>query len=67
LLLGHGLIALLSPTIVEQTGVDVGLLHFRAIELILIPGLIALASLVGLLPAVAAYRTDIARSLTATP
>ena len=67
LLLGHGLIAVLSPVIVEQTGVAVGLLHFRPIELILIPGLIALASLVGYLPAVAAYRTDVARSLTATP
>ncbi len=67
LLLGHGLIGLLSPVIVEQTGVAVGLLHFRAAELILIPGLIALASLVGYLPAVAAYRTDVARSLTATP
>jgi putative ABC transport system permease protein len=67
LLLGHGLIALLSPVIVEQTGVVVGLLQFRPIELILIPGLILLASLVGYLPAVAAYRTDVARSLTATP
>jgi len=67
LLLGHGLIVLLSPVIVEQTGVAVGLLQFRLIELILIPGLILLASLVGYLPAVAAYRTDVARSLTATP
>ena len=67
LLLGHGLIALLSPVIVEQTGVVVGLLQFRPVELVLIPGLILLASLVGYLPAVAAYRTDVARSLTATP
>jgi putative ABC transport system permease protein len=67
LLLGHGLIAALSPVIVEQTGVAVGLLHFRLIELILIPGLIVLASLVGYLPAVAAYRTDVAKSLTVTP
>ncbi len=67
LLLGHGLIGLLSPVIVEQTGVAVGLLHFRAAELILIPGLIALASLVGYLPAAAAYRTGVARSRTATP
>jgi putative ABC transport system permease protein len=67
LLLGHGLIVLLSPVIVEQTGVAVNLLQFRPIELILIPGLILLASLVGYLPAVAAYRTDVARSLIATP
>ena len=33
----------------------------------LIPGLIVLAILVGFLPAVAAYRTDVARSLSANP
>ncbi len=67
LLLGHGLIWALGPMIAEQTGVNVGALHFQMIELILIPGLIVLASLCGYLPAVAAYRTDVARSLTATP
>jgi len=67
LVLGHGLIGALSPIIFEQTQVAVGLLHFRPIELVLIPGLIVLASLVGYLPAVAAYRTDVARSLTTTP
>ena len=63
LLLAHGLIGLLGPLIVEQTGVAVGILQFQASELILIPGLILLASLVGYLPAVSAYRTDVARSL----
>jgi putative ABC transport system permease protein len=67
LMLGHGLIGLLSPMIVEQTGVTVGLLQFRTLELILIPGLIVLASAVGYLPALSAYRTDVARSLTASP
>jgi putative ABC transport system permease protein len=67
LLLGHGLIGLLGPVILEQTGVSVGLLQFRLIELVLIPGLIVLASAVGYLPAMTAYRTDVARSLTATP
>jgi hypothetical protein len=43
------------------------MLDFRAIELILIPGLIALASIVGYLPAVAAYRTDVGKSLIANP
>jgi len=32
-------------------------------ELMLVPGLIVLAVLVGLLPAISAYRTDVARSL----
>ena len=46
---------------------SVGLLQFRPPELMLIPGLLVLASVVGYLPAVAAYRTDVARSLTANP
>jgi len=65
--LGHGLIGLLSPIIAEQTNISIGLLHLQTIELVLIPGLIALASVVGYLPAAAAYRTDVARSLTAAP
>ena len=37
------------------------------IELMLIGGLIVLASIVGYLPAMSAYRTDVARSLSRTP
>ena len=36
-------------------------------ELILIPGLVVLASAVGYLPALSAYRTDVAKSLITTP
>jgi len=36
-------------------------------ELLLIPGLILLAVIVGFLPALAAYRTDVAKSLSNTP
>ena len=36
-------------------------------ELWLIPGLVLLAVLVGLLPAMAAYRTDVSRALSANP
>jgi putative ABC transport system permease protein len=67
LLLAHGLIGLLSPLIVEHTGVSVGALQFQASELILIPGLVLLASLVGYLPALTAYRTDVAKSLASSP
>ena len=67
LLLGHGVIELLSPIIAEQIGMSVNLLQFRGTELMLIPGLVVLASVVGYLPAVAAYRTDVARSLSAAP
>jgi putative ABC transport system permease protein len=63
MLLGHGLIGLASPYVVERTGVALGLFEFDWQELVLIPALVILASLVGFLPAVAAYRTDVAKSL----
>ncbi len=67
LLLGHGLIGIFSSTILERTNVAVGMFDFQVAELILIPALVVLASAVGYLPAVAAYRTDVAQSLTNTP
>ena len=48
----------------EHTGVVVHALQFQAIELILIPGLVFMASIVGYLPAVIAYRTEVAESLS---
>lgn len=67
LLLGHGLIVLFRPMIIARAGVPIGLLQFEPIELVLIPGLAILASLVGLLPAWAAYRTDVDKALTNNP
>ncbi|HEX3725818.1 MAG TPA: ABC transporter permease [Pirellulales bacterium] len=64
---GHGLIGLLSPWIAFETGVSIGWTQFVGYELVIIPGLIALASLVGYLPAMAAYRTDVAKALSANP
>jgi putative ABC transport system permease protein len=66
-LVGHGLIAALSPWIAAQTGVSIGFLHVVGYESVIIPGLIVLAALVGYLPAVAAYRTDVAKALSANP
>lgn len=66
-LLGHGLIGLLDPILVAQTGVSIGFLQFSPVELALIPGLVALASLAGFLPALSAYRTDVAKALNASP
>jgi putative ABC transport system permease protein len=63
ILLGHGLMGAVSPFVVERTGVVLNWYHFDWQELILIPGLVLLASLVGFLPALAAYRTDVAKSL----
>ena len=62
-LLGHGLTALLAPMISSQVGVGVTALEFRTVELLLVPGLIVLATAVGYLPAAVAYRTDVAKSL----
>jgi putative ABC transport system permease protein len=61
--IGHVLIAILGPIIASAVMVIVNPLQFQLAELILIPGLVALASLVGYLPAVVAYRTDVAQSL----
>jgi len=66
LVLGHGVLCLVSPYVVARTGVALGFLQFSFMELTLIPGLVALAALVGLLPAMTAYRTDVAKSLDAT-
>lgn len=67
-LAGHLLVGAAGPLITNYTGVSVAFLQFvPRFELILIPGLIVLASLVGYLPALSAYRTDVGRALTATP
>jgi putative ABC transport system permease protein len=63
MLLGHGMIALASPYVLDRTGIALGLFEFDWQELVLIPGLVVLASLVGLLPALAAYKTDVAKAL----
>lgn len=67
LVLGHGGIGLLNPWIEAETGVSVGFLQFEAGELLLILLLAVLASLVGLLPAMAAYRTDVSQALSSAP
>ncbi len=65
--LGHGLLAIAGPWIAEKVNLPLSMLDFQPVELILIPGLIGLASIVGYLPAVAAYRTDVGKSLIANP
>ena len=63
-LLGHGIVAALGPWITANTGVPVGLLSAAPLaELLLVPFLIAVAVAAALLPALAAYRTDVAKWL----
>jgi ABC-type lipoprotein release transport system permease subunit len=66
-LLGHALIGFASPWIVAQTGVSIGLFEFDWYELVLVPGLVLLASAVGFLPAMSAYGTDVAKALSTAP
>jgi putative ABC transport system permease protein len=66
-LLGHGLVALLGPFVEASSGVTLGFMQFVPYELILIPGLILLATLTGYVPAMSAYRTDVAKTLSASP
>lgn len=66
-LLGHALVAASSQFLVYSTGVTAGFFDYNLVELVLIPGLILLASVVGYLPAMTAYRTDVSRTLAATP
>jgi len=62
-LFGHLLIGGIGPLISEHTGIVVRFWDFQLAELILIPGLIVLASVVGFLPAAVAYKQDVATSL----
>ena len=66
-ILGHQLIAGLNPWVVDQTGVAIGFFQSVPVELVIIPALIVLASVAGFLPAMVAYRTDVAKALAAAP
>lgn len=55
-----------SPMVEYRTGIRLGLLtSVTTYELLLIPMLILLASIAGLVPAMAAYRTDVSQNLAA--
>ena len=52
-----------APYVESQTGLLIDGFSFETIELILFPALAILASLVGFIPGLTAYRTDVAESL----
>ena len=60
---GHALNAALGPLIEARTGVEIGFFDFVPAEFLVIPVLIILAVVVGIYPARAAYKTDVAKSL----
>jgi putative ABC transport system permease protein len=63
LALGHAALAAASPIVEFYTGITVPAWHFTWQESLLVPALVAFAALVGFLPALTAYRTDVARTL----
>lgn len=61
--LGHLVMAFASPVVEAHSGIALRFWEFKPQELWLIPGLVVFASLVGFLPALTAYRTDVGRAL----
>jgi putative ABC transport system permease protein len=64
LALGHGLVFVAAPLVEAKSGIIMNPWAFEPLELTLIPALLALASLVGFLPGLTAYRTDVADALS---
>ena len=63
-LLGHGVVAAIGPWIAANAGVRAGFFASAPVaEALLVPFLVVLAVLAALLPALAAYRTDVSRWL----
>ena len=64
LLLGHGIVYFAAPFVEVRTGLIINPLTFEKTELILFPVLLLMSVLVGFLPGMAAYQTDVAESLS---
>jgi len=70
---GHTLTAALSPLIEDNTNVSVGFFDFApkkwlsaisvSPEFLVVPGMMLLAIVVGIYPAISAYKTDVSKSL----
>jgi putative ABC transport system permease protein len=63
LVLGHAMVFVAAPMVEVRTGLIVNPLTFEPIEAVLFPVLLGMAVLVGFLPGMTAYRTDVAESL----
>jgi putative ABC transport system permease protein len=63
ILLGHGLVFVAAPVLESRSGLLIDPLAFTPTEFLVIPGLILMAMVIGLLPGLTAYRTDVAESL----
>ena len=63
-LVGHGLAIVASPWVIQQTGLLIDPWALNAWEGTLFPVLVGLAALVGFLPAMTAYRTNVVDALS---
>ncbi|MDB5389189.1 MAG: hypothetical protein JWM11_4835 [Planctomycetaceae bacterium] len=63
MLLGHGLVVFAAPLLEAKTGLLINPWAFEQWELVLLPAMIGLASLIGIIPGMTAYRTDVAKAL----
>ena len=63
ILLGHGIVFVAAPIIESRSGLLIDPMAFTPLELIVIPVLILMASVIGFLPGLTAYRTDVAQGL----
>ena len=62
--LGHGVVAAIGPWITTNAGVSAGFFSASPLgEMLLVPFLVVMAILAALLPALAAYRTDVVKWL----
>lgn len=62
-LLGHGLVLASASYVATQTGLLIDPFAFEPVEVLVLPILIGMASLVGIVPGMTAYRTDVAEAL----
>ncbi len=63
-LVGHSLAIAASPWVIQQTGLLINPWSLNVWEAVLFPVLVVLAALVGFLPAMTAYRTNVADALS---
>ncbi len=63
LLFGHAIVFVAAPIIEARSGLLIESLAFTPVELIVIPILVVMASLVGFLPGLTAYQSDVAEGL----
>ena len=64
LILGHGLVFAAAPIVEARSGLLLNPFAFEPLELVLLPLLILLASLIGFVPGMTAYRTEVAETLS---